>query len=350
MIFAYKIRHRTDFSEYLQKAKRIAQFTVNQRNRDITYDNVKHIGLNAVLAQQLIKVYKRNRTLKKVKKVNLVVPGRAVLLNRARKEICIPSLDFSFSYSFPNTFEKVSLVEINNKYAYVSVTLPEDERDVRSWIGIDLNTTGHVAVAASPETGKVAKFGKEIPHRYKKYENIKAHMRAHRNREGSMALERRKRRALLNLTNDIANKIVDIASEANNGICLERVGGRSKHRTCVSDASGQDSLNSWIFYQLATTIELKAKLRGVPVAFIDPYNTSKLCSVCGHAGKRYQKKFECPVCGHVEHADVNAAFNIGLRYPGNAQSHADRGVCEGSDGAPEELLITALSASERALA
>ncbi|RZN49921.1 transposase [archaeon] len=350
MIFAYKIRHHTDFSEYLQKAKRIAQFTVNQRNRDITYDNVKHIGLNAVLAQQLIKVYKRNKTLKRVKKVNLVVPGRAVLLNRARKEICIPSLGFSFYYSFPNTFEKVSLVEINNKYAYVSVTLPEDERDVRSWIGIDLNTTGHVAVAASPETGKVAKFGKEIPHRYKKYENIKAHMRARRDREGSMALERKKRRALLNLTNDVANKIVDIASETNNGICLERVGGRSKHRTCVSDASGQDSLNSWIFYQLATTIELKAKLRGVPVAFIDPYNTSKLCSVCGHAGKRYQKKFECPVCGHVEHADVNAAFNIGLRYPGNAQSHADRGVCEGSDGAPEELLITALSASERALA
>ncbi len=52
----------------------------------------------------------------------------------------------------------------------------------------------------------------------------------------------------------------------------------------------------------------------------------------------HDKSFKCLNCGHVDHADANASFNIALRPPlveGVGQLHTDRDVCKGSTDTPK---------------
>jgi hypothetical protein len=46
----------------------------------------------------------------------------------------------------------------------------------------------------------------------------------------------------------------------------------------------------------------------------------------------------CKNCGHVDHADVNASFNIALRQ-GIGQLHADSDACKGSTDTPKDATL-----------
>jgi len=75
-------------------------------------------------------------------------------------------------------------------------------------------------------------------------------------------------------------------------------------------------MGGWAFHQLRAFIEYKARQAGVELIVVDPGNTSRQCSVCGHiakANRPSQSEFRCVACGHTDHADVNAARNIRSR-------------------------------------
>jgi predicted transposase len=68
--------------------------------------------------------------------------------------------------------------------------------------------------------------------------------------------------------------------------------------------------------QVVVHVFAKAALAGVLLVAVDPRNSSRECSHCGHTAKENRKtqdKFACVECGFALHADINAAINIRSR-------------------------------------
>ncbi len=326
MILTYKLKHNRDFSDELRKAKQVAEFGI--KNRTLSSKDVKQFGLKSVISNQILRKYVRNKKVKSVSSVQLTIPNQGVKVDKKNRKITIPCLKLLLDYQFPD-FEKINQIEIGKEYACVSVTIPDIElQKVDNYIGVDRNTTGHIAVAADPATGKIWKLGKKGLHIHNKYKNIRKTLQKQGKYRKVKQIKDRESRIVKDLNHKISKKIVEIAKENNCGIKLEDLTGIRNNKKHTR--SFNYSLNSWSFYQLQQFIEYKAKLRGVEVVYIDPHYTSKKCSICGQIGNRNGKLFKCS-CGHVDHADVNAAFNIG-------QSIKERDLMEGSTDTPKAAL------------
>lgn len=70
---------------------------------------------------------------------------------------------------------------------------------------------------------------------------------------------------------------------------------------------------NWTYYQLQKMIEYKAKEQGIQIIYVDPTNTSKMCSKCSNVFtdlKLSDRDWICPICGEKHNRDYNAAINI----------------------------------------
>jgi len=72
----------------------------------------------------------------------------------------------------------------------------------------------------------------------------------------------------------------------------------------------------WCFDKLYQFVKYKAEEKGIKVVQIDPKNTSRRCSRCGHTEKNNRRKavFKCKECGYELHSDYDASKNIGMKY------------------------------------
>ena len=334
MILTFKVKHDRDFSKELAKAKQIADFALQTRTQ--SSKDVKQFGLKSAVANQILREYSRNKKLKEVKNVNLIVPNQSIKVNQKKKVIEIPCLKFAFSYRFRNDFTRINQIEIDKEWIFVSVTIPEKkELKVKNWIGVDRNTTGHIAVLANPKTGEVIKLGKEALHIHNKYRNIRRELQSNGKYGKAKSIKNRESRIVRNLNHQVSRAIISLAKKSKCGIKLENLKGIRNNRRHTR--SFNYSLHSWSFYQLEQFIKYKAKLEGIPIIYVEAKNTSKECSRCGSIGVRQEKEFECPGCGHVDHADANAGFNIAKRIPigaGIGRLRADRDVRKGNTDIP----------------
>ena len=175
-------------------------------------------------------------------------------------------------------------------------------------LGVDLGVN-NLAVAS---TGTLW-TGEEFDHWRREYENRRGSLQqcgtrwAHKNIQSVGQKEDGRFKLMLHR---ISNELVAEARE--NGcfvIAFEDL-------TDIRERTGASWGHKWAFNRLYEYVEYKAAEYGIDVEQVDPENTSRQCSHCGftHPDNREGENFECLKCGYENHADYNAAKNIGLRY------------------------------------
>jgi IS605 OrfB family transposase len=131
------------------------------------------------------------------------------------------------------------------------------------------------------------------------------------------------------VNHEISRRLVRKAQHDRKALALEDLKGIRERVTVRRSERRQRA--SWAFHQLRMFVSYKAQREGVCVVLVDPRNTSRTCSSCGHLEKdnrKTQDRFLCVACGFGANADVNAAVNIsraGVNQPIVSASHAEAG-------------------------
>jgi IS605 OrfB family transposase len=173
-------------------------------------------------------------------------------------------------------------------------------------------------------TGKVMKLGKRL--QYAQTSSTKNCTKLYREDKlwKLRKMKTRERREFKAALNKIARQIVSFAETSCAGIKFEKLFTFRFLHTREAENPYEFSFENNSFVTLLHQVEKRALARGIPVLYVNPVNTSKCCSRCGSFGHRVRKRFECPHCGAVIHADVNAAFNIAAIPHDTEKAELDR--------------------------
>lgn len=183
----------------------------------------------------------------------------------------------------------------------------------RDWMSVDINLTNVTVLAGLT----VYRFDtRELYHIHRVYEVKRQKIQkisAWNRRLSTELLEKysgRERNRARDFLHKLSNKIVEIAREKQVGIILEDLNG-IKERVLNGSKSLNRKLSKWNSRELQRLIEYKAKWFGVPVVYINPRNSSRVCPACG--GRLIPQEgrlMKCLKCGLVEDRDFVAVLNL----------------------------------------
>lgn len=196
----------------------------------------------------------------------------------------------------------------------IDVPEPPAGPEPEEWLGVD---RGIVNLATDSDGNNYS--GKAV--RAVRYRNRMLRQKLQRKGTKSakrlLAKRRRKEARYARDTNHvISKKLVSEVEGTGRGLKFEDLSG-IRDRVTVQKTRRAD-LGSWGFDQLLRFTAYKAAIAGVPVALVDPRNTSRQCPApeCGHISKRNRPtrdRFRCERCGFDGPADHIAAMNISRR-------------------------------------
>ena len=204
-------------------------------------------------------------------------------------------------------------------YLFLVADLPDKPENTHDgFLGVDLG----IAKIATTSDGKYYSGAKVKNLRQRNFK-LRQELQAKGTKSAKRLLKKRRRkesRFATDVNHCISKKLVQVAEGTHRAIVLEDLKGiraRAKKGTRQTVCKTmRQALSSWASYQLRQFIEYKAKAAGVTVIYIDPHNTSRTCSKCGHVDKKSRKDqehFVCTACVHALNADINAALNIARR-------------------------------------
>lgn len=311
MIKTFKVKHNRDFTKELALSLKVAKYAIANRDK-LSTKYVKHLGLKAVVSCYVMRKYGRNWRSTKISRIKFGVASAFIF--KQGDQLYIPCLKLRLDISNLQDFKKWSAVEFDDTYAYIPIEVKEKKPyKPRGVLGVDRNTTKHALVAADLRSYKVLMLGKSAGYTALKYNRMRRKLQKLGKNRAVKSIKNRQARKVRDLNHKISRKLVDYAYENKLEIKMENlkgIGGRKVTK------SFRYALTSWPFFQLQTFVEYKAKEQGITVSYVAPQYTSKTCSRCGLLGTRTGKVFKCPI-GHVAHADINAAYNIGSRAVGD---------------------------------
>ncbi len=182
-------------------------------------------------------------------------------------------------------------------------------RETVDTIGIDLGMV-NVATDSTGESFTGAKVH-QVRARYHKRRQALQRVGTRSAKRRLKQLSGREKRFQKDVNQKISRTLVHKAVVSRKALALEDLTG-IRERTTVRRENRYER-HCWAFSQLRMYIAYKAAWASVPVRLVDPRNTSRTCSQCGHceqANRQTQASFRCKQCGFCLNADINAAITI----------------------------------------
>lgn len=180
--------------------------------------------------------------------------------------------------------------------------------DVTTTVGVDIGENVLYAAAVVDSDGVEAvkmESGDEFRHYRERLQEKRERLMQQDDLRGLKKCRDEQRRYTKQVLDTASRRIVELAREhAPSKIHLEDL---TYYRE-----TARNPIHDWPFALLQEKIAYKAAAEGIPVATVEPRNTSVTCRKCGQTNREYRNgsEFACTRCGYQVHADVNAAINI----------------------------------------
>lgn len=311
-------------SQIAFKEKRFGQVILHR----LCYRDVREkFGLSAQMTVRAIgKVAESYRINKKrlhvFKKHSALVYDQRILSFKGLDTVSILSLDGRFKIPIVfGAYAKLEqrrvkgqadlLYQKDNLYLCLCVEFPDETLiDPKGTLGVDM---GIINIATTSDGDTFS--GKQVDKVRERATKLKSALQKCGSKSAKRHLKKfsgRERSFKRTINHTIAKKIVQIAKDTQRAIALENLKG---FRVTVRKEQ-REQFGKWSFSELGGFIAYKAQVAGIPTFFVDPRNTSKTCSKCGHIAKsnrKSQSEFVCKHCGFSLNADINGAINIASR-------------------------------------